>query len=165
MIECVHSQNHVLSHLLAGFFHRVTPTASLNPVASLRSFLAKAMNEPITVICLNCTARLSGGEIALASILADLDREVVLPVVVLAEDRPLVERLVQLGIETRVVPLSSAMREVRKDALSLGAASRIKGLPHLISYAATIARLARRRGASLLRTNSLKADIYGALAG
>jgi glycosyltransferase involved in cell wall biosynthesis len=64
------------------------------------------------------------------------------------------------------LPLSDDLREVRRASLGgaalfgkLGAAAAFAG------YATRVARFARKRGATLLHCNSLKADIYGALAG
>lgn len=84
------------------------------------------------------------------------------PLVILVEDGPLAERLRLLEIETPVLPLSQSLREIRKGRLGLVTQAR-GGLP-LFRYAAAILRLTRARQASLLHTNSLKADIYRPLA-
>jgi len=123
-------------------------------------------HEPITVLYLDHTAKWSGGEIALLRTLEAIDRNRVTPVVALAGDGPFAERLREATIETHILPLAESMREVRKGSLGgtalftkLGAAAGFAG------YASTIARFARKRGVALLHCNSLKADIYGALAG
>lgn len=121
---------------------------------------------PLTVLYLDHTAKWSGGEIALLRLLEALDRRRVTPVVALGEDGPLAERLREAGIETHILPLSGKAREVRKDSLGAGALFRHAGtLRHYLAYARQIARFARQRGAVLLHCNSLKSDLYGALAG
>lgn len=121
---------------------------------------------PRTVLYLDHTAKLSGGEIALARLLEALDRTRVTPVVLLAEEGPLVARLREIGVETHVLPLAKSIREIRKDTLNAGAALRYAGRALVLAaYSFRVARWARRRGADILHTNSLKSDLYGALAG
>ena len=121
---------------------------------------------PRTVVYLDHTAKWSGGEIALLRTLEALDRVRVTPVVVLAEEGPFAERLREAQIETHVLPLSGNAREVRKDTLGGIAVLRHAGSGvAFLRYAITIARFVRQRGAFALHCNSLKADLYGALAG
>jgi glycosyltransferase involved in cell wall biosynthesis len=121
---------------------------------------------PRTVVYLDHTARWSGGEIALFRTLLAIDRERVTPVVVLAEEGPFADRLRESDIETHVLPLAGRVREVRKDTLGATALLRLAGAAFaFVRYAVAIARFARRRRAFVLHCNSLKADIYGALAG
>mgnify|MGYP001213380864 CR=1 FL=1 len=124
-------------------------------------------SAPRTILYLDHTAKWSGGEIALLRLLAELDRSRYTPVVVLAEDGPLVGRLEARGIEAVVLPLSEGVREVRKDSLgAAGLAKKAVGAAGaLLGYARRVARLARERNAAALHCNSLKADLYGALAG
>lgn len=127
---------------------------------------AAAPARPWTVLYLDHTAKISGGEIALARLIGELDPARVRPIVLLAEDGPLVARLHAAGIETHVLPLAAGVREVRKD--TLGPAGLLKNVAragHLARYAVRVARFARRCGADVLHCNSLKADVYGALAG
>ncbi len=127
---------------------------------------AAAPSPPWTILYLDHTAKLSGGEIALARLLGELDPVRVRPVVLLAEDGPLVARLREDGIETHVLPLPSGVREVRKDTLGLtGLLKNVAKAGHLAHYAVQVARFAQRCGANVLHCNSLKADVYGALAG
>ncbi len=121
---------------------------------------------PRTVVYLDHTAKWSGGEIALLRTLEALDRTRVTPIVVLAEEGPFAERLREAQIETHILPLSGQAREVRKDSLGGGALMRHAGAGvAFIRYAFTIARFAKQQRAFVLHCNSLKADIYGALAG
>jgi len=120
---------------------------------------------PIRVLYLDHTAQLSGGELALARLLGALDRRRVEPVVVLAQDGPLCELLERHSIETEVIPLGERLRTVRKDSLGIAGLARQAGsLFALFGYARKISRFARQRGAQLIYTNSLKSDLYGALA-
>jgi glycosyltransferase involved in cell wall biosynthesis len=122
--------------------------------------------RPIRVLYLDHTAQLSGGELALARLLGALDPTRVQPVVVLAEEGPLCERLAQESVETHVIPLGAAIREVRKDSLGLGGLlSQSKSLGSMLGYSRRISRFAREREIDLIYTNSLKADLYGSMAG
>lgn len=108
------------------------------------------------------TARLSGGELALARLLAALMEDVT-PLVVLAEDGPLVERFRSLGARVVVLPLPSATGQVRKEALRdpRVALSRIRSV---LSYSLRLRRLIVDEHVEIVHTNSLKAGIYGCLA-
>ena len=124
------------------------------------------VSEPRTVIFLDHTAKWSGGEIALLRTLEALDRTRVTPLVILAEEGPFAERLRELNIETHILPLSGQVREVRKDTLGGGGLLRHAGAGMaFVRYAFTIARFAKKRKAFAFHCNSLKADLYGCLAG
>lgn len=124
-----------------------------------------SVGAPIRVLYLDHTAQLSGGEIALARLLASVDRSAVEPVVALAEDGPLAERLKANDVETHILPLSAAVRNVRKDTLTFGALRKLQAPFLLLAYALRLAAFARRRGIQVIHTNSLKADLYGGLVG
>ena len=120
-------------------------------------------DRPIRVVYLDHCARLSGGEIALARMLPALRPEVE-PLVILGEDGPLVARLEALGIGVEILPLAAAVRDVRKDTVgsrgaSLTSAARIA--PYIHALTGTL-RLLRP---DLVHTNSLKAALYGGVAG
>ena len=85
--------------------------------------------------------------------------------VLLAETGPLVERLRQSGIDVQVMPLDPRVRDARKDTMSVGALSRIGSALKILRYAAQVARFAKDHGVDIIHTNSLKADIYGGVAG
>jgi glycosyltransferase involved in cell wall biosynthesis len=127
--------------------------------------MAAAQTAPV-VVYLDHTAKWSGGEIALLRTLEALDRSHVTPVVLLAEDGPFAERVRALGIETEILAISEKAREVRKDSLGASALLRHAGSAlAFLSYAGKVGAFAKRCGASVLHCNSLKADIYGAIAG
>lgn len=125
-----------------------------------------AQGEAPVVLYLDHTAKWSGGEIALLRTLEAIDRSCVTPVVVLAEEGPFAEQVKKIGIETHILPLSEDLREVRRGELGAsGLLSKIGAATAYAGYANKIAQFARKRGATLIHCNSLKADIYGALAG
>lgn len=117
----------------------------------------------IRVVYLDHVARLSGGELALLRTLPPLlDR--VDAIVVLAEDGPLADRLRAIGVEVIVLPLAEDVRDVRRaGAPAAGLSPRT--LWRLLRYVWVTARLLRRLDPDLVHTNSLKAAIYGGLAG
>ena len=118
-----------------------------------------------TILYLDHTAKMGGGEIALLNLIAALDREHYRPVVVLAAEGPLVAKLQAAGAEARVEPLAAAILETRKDRLGLRSLLRLGQAWACLGYSLRLARLARKLGADLIHTNSLKADLYGGLAG
>ncbi len=118
-----------------------------------------------TVLYVDHTAKLGGGEIALLNLVSALDTSKYRPLVVLAEDGPLAGRLKKAGIETTILPLDAALRETRKDTLGPRSLLRGKQAVTLLSYSLRLARWARANAVDLIHTNSLKSDIYGGLAG
>lgn len=118
-----------------------------------------------TILYLDHTAKMSGGEIALLNLVSALDKRHYHPVVVLAADGPLAGRLRAADIETYVEPLAPAVLETRKDSIGPKSLLRVGQAWACIGYAFRLARLARRLGADLIHTNSLKSDLYGGLAG
>jgi glycosyltransferase involved in cell wall biosynthesis len=117
----------------------------------------------LRVVYLDHVARLSGAELALLRTLPPLlDR--VEATVVLAEDGPLAGRLRGIGTEVVVLPLADDVRDVRR-AGAPGAALSPSTLWRLLRYVWATSRLLRRLDADLVHTNSLKAAIYGGLAG
>ncbi len=118
-----------------------------------------------TVLYLDHTARMGGGEIALLELVCALDPARYRPIVVLASDGPLVERLRTAGIDTRVVPFDAAVLNTRKDSLGGGSLLKLRYVWVCLCYVLTLVRLARALKADLIHTNSLKSDIYGGFAG
>jgi glycosyltransferase involved in cell wall biosynthesis len=118
----------------------------------------------LTVLFLDHTARLGGGEIALYHLLLHLDRERFRPLVILGEEGPLVEKIRDLGIETCVIPLPTNVSDTRKESLGAGSLLRIREMGAIIAYSWRLARFIKERGVWLVHTNSLKADIIGGVA-
>lgn len=119
--------------------------------------------QPLRVVYLDHCAKLSGGEIALARMLPALRPEVE-PLVILGEDGPLVARLEGLGIPVEILPLNPAVRDVRRDAVSSRGASLVSAA-RVAPYILELTRTLRRLRPDLVHTNSLKAAMYGGVAG
>ena len=115
----------------------------------------------IRVVYLDHVAQLSGAEIALLRMLPHLTA--IESHVVLAEDGPFADALVQAGISTEVLPMSERARGLRK-----GTVTPLTVPPDVLAATATyILRLAmylRRLRPDLVHTNTLKAGVYGSLA-
>ena len=124
-----------------------------------------ALALPTTVLFFDHTAKMGGGEISLFNLVTNLDRTRFEPVVVLASEGPLREKLCAVGIETHVLPLSEEVTQVRKDTLTSAGAVSKRQIGEIARYIWQLRGFARARGADILHTNSLKADIIGALAG
>ena len=69
------------------------------------------------------------------------------------------------GVETHVLTLDSKVREVRKDTLGAFAFLNPRRLVLVFVYAMRISRFVRENGVRVIHTNSLKAHIYGGMAG
>jgi glycosyltransferase involved in cell wall biosynthesis len=113
------------------------------------------------VVYLDHTSQLSGGELALMRLLEALTQ--VEAHVILAEEGPLVDRLLQAGISVEVLPMAGRTRQLRKDSvhprrLPLLAAS------DTLTYSLRLAWRLRRLRPDLVHTNTLKSGIYGAVA-
>lgn len=120
--------------------------------------------KPRTVLFFDHTARLGGGEIALLNLATSLDRQRYTPVVVLGAEGKLHSRLTEACIETHLLPLESAIGETRKESLGPASIFSFGKIYECCRYAQKLAGLIRNRHADLLHTNSLKADLIGAMA-
>jgi glycosyltransferase involved in cell wall biosynthesis len=136
--------------------------------AALRAARGARPAPPLRVAVVDHCAQLSGGEIALARLVAATrdavgDRPAVEAHVVLGEAGPLELRLAEAGAHVEVLPLDRRVGEVRRrDARpwSLGAG-------RLVALASDIGRLTLRLRAlepDVVHTNSLKAALYGGVA-
>lgn len=106
------------------------------------------------------TAKWSGGEIALYNILTNVGREVE-PLVILAEEGDLSDRLRERGIDVRIVPLDERVRQRGRNALNAGApAAALK----LLAYGRKLAPLLKQEDVAFVHTNSLKSALYGTVA-
>ena len=123
------------------------------------------MDSPHRVLYLNHAAKPSGAEFALWRMLGASDRRRVQPVVAFGEEGPAVDFMREINVETHILPLTGKVRDVRKDTLGFGAFMHLGRLAHFGAYAARIAVFARRHKVQLVHTNTIKAHLYGALAG
>ena len=117
----------------------------------------------LRVCYLDHTAKLSGGEIALARLLETIDRSAIDPWVILAEDGSLADRLRGFGIRVDIVPLSGTVLDVRKDSVESGIFSKVGLILQVVAYGFKVAALIRTQPVDIIHTNSLKSDIYGML--
>jgi glycosyltransferase involved in cell wall biosynthesis len=115
------------------------------------------------VIYLDHTAKLSGGEIALLRLLPHLAAHVDAHVI-LAEDGPLKSRLEAGGVSVEVLPMADTSRELRKDSVRPGLAA-VRPALDALRYTVRVARRLRALQPDLVHTNSLKAGVYGTVAG
>ena len=120
---------------------------------------------PCRVLYLNHAARPSGAEFALWRMLAARDPERVRPLVLFGEEGPAADLMREINVETHVLPLTGKVREVRKDTLRAGAFLHLGRLAAMVAYAVRVARFARQHRVEVIHTNTIKAHVYGALAG
>ncbi len=116
------------------------------------------------VLFFDHTAKLGGGEIALLNLVRAIDRDRFVPVVVLGSDGLLRDRLLQAGIETHLLPLASSVTETRKDTIGIHSLLRIADIVRMLFYCVKLTAFIRRKRASVVHTNSLKADLIGGVA-
>ena len=119
--------------------------------------------QPLRVMLFDHTAQLGGGEIALLEMVAQFDRTKVTPIVVVASEGLLPERMRPIA-ETHVLPLDAEVVQARKDDLGSGASAVAKQVSKSLSYILKLARFMRENRIDLVHTNSLKADILGGVA-
>ena len=117
----------------------------------------------LRVVYLDHVARLSGGELALLRTLPALLDDVE-PIVVLAEDGPLREKLEEKGIAVRILPLSPKVKDARRETVVMGGVSPTQAL-ELSKYVMKLRALLRELKPDLVHTNSLKSALYGGAAG
>lgn len=123
----------------------------------------RAIGErPLRVAYVGHTAALSGGELALARSLPSLGG--VDPIVVLAEDGPLVERLRREGVTVEVLQMASAARGVRRDRVRPGRLP-VATVAGSVGYTWRLWRRLRVLRPDIVHTNTLKAALYGGVAG
>ena len=124
------------------------------------------MKSPVVqpkIVFVGHVARLSGGELALLRTLPPLLPEIT-ATVVLAETGPLVGALEELGVRVIVLPLAGSVRDARRTQVTSGRVP-WRDAWDLTTYVLRLARLLRVLQADVVHTNTLKAAVYGGLAG
>lgn len=119
--------------------------------------------KPVRVVFVDHVARLSGAEIALVRLIRALGKSVQAHVI-LGEDGPLVAELERVGATVQVLEMHPAARDVRKDTVRPGL-GRVLPVLRTLAYVVRLTRLLRQLRPDLVHTNSLKACVYGGLAG
>lgn len=123
-------------------------------------------SQPLRVMLFDHTAQLGGGEIALYDLVRFFNRTLVTPIVVLAAEGPLADKLRQLGnVQVIVLPISSSVLKSKKDSLGVGTLMQLGNVLRSCAYILKLAGLIRRYKVHLVHTNSLKSDILGGIAG
>lgn len=115
----------------------------------------------LRVVYLDHYAGLSGGELALARLLPALKG--VEAHVVLAQEGPLVSRLLRAGISVEVLPLAEGTRGLRRDHIRPGGLP-LRTVADSAAYVVRLARRLRRLRPDIVHTNSLKSALYGGIA-
>ncbi|WP_025688879.1 glycosyltransferase family 4 protein [Paenibacillus zanthoxyli] len=114
----------------------------------------------LRVAYIDHTARWSGGEVALFNILTHIGDQVD-PLVILAEEGALADRLREKGIDVRIIPLDESIRSRGRNTVNLGApAAAMK----LLAYGRKLAPLLKKERVACVHTNSLKSALYGTVA-
>lgn len=121
--------------------------------------------EPYRVLYLNHTGKPGGAEFALCRMLGAIDRDRVKPIVVFGDDGEAVDLMKEIDVEAHVIPLTGEIRDMRKDTLGPKAFLNVKRVALMAAYAGRIAAFARQNAIQLIHTNTIKAHIYGAVAG
>ncbi len=120
--------------------------------------------QPITVLFFDHTALMGGGEVSLFNLVTHIDRSKIEPVVVLASEGELRDKLRAAGVEVHVLPLGESVTQVRKDSLSSARAISFAQVKQILVYIWRLRGFMRARGAQIVHANSLKADLIAALA-
>jgi glycosyltransferase involved in cell wall biosynthesis len=107
-------------------------------------------------------AQLSGAELGLLRLLPAMPE--VDAHVILAEDGPLVPSLRKAGVSTQILPLASRSRNLRRKDAALSRQNLLAILSTLL-YALRLSGRLRELKPDLVHTYSLKAALYGGLAG
>ena len=122
------------------------------------------MSQPARILFFDHTAKPGGGELAMLDLLKFIDRDRFTPIVLLGEDGPMVKRVHEIGVECHVLPMPASVKDSRKDKLGRLSLSKLGKLLTTIRYSLRLRRWIQARQPDVIITNSLKADIIGALA-
>jgi glycosyltransferase involved in cell wall biosynthesis len=125
--------------------------------------LSASRDRRLRVVFVDHVARLSGGEIALLRLLPELSKHVDITVL-LGEEGPLLDRLRDKGISVEVIPLAPRIRDLRRETVRLASID-FRALATLPPYVLRLRRRIRELEPDLVHTNSLKAALYGGIAG
>jgi glycosyltransferase involved in cell wall biosynthesis len=114
------------------------------------------------VVYLDHTAQISGAEVSLARLLpaiGDVETHVIL-----ATDGPLAPLLTRSGCSTQVLPLGETSRGLSREAVSIRHPP-VRSAIATTGYVVRLTRHLRRLEPDIVHTNSLKAALYGGVAG
>jgi len=114
----------------------------------------------LKVAYIDHTAKWSGGEVALFNILTNIGEQIH-PLVILAEEGVLADRLREKGIDVRIIPLDESVRSRGRNAVNIGAPG---AALKLLAYGRKLAPILKQEKVDCVHTNSLKSALYGAIA-
>ncbi|MBW3547432.1 MAG: glycosyltransferase [Actinobacteria bacterium] len=118
--------------------------------------------RPLRVAYVDHCARLSGAQLALLRLVGALDQ--VESHVVLAEEGPLTTDLAAAGAKVTVLPMKEGTRGLKKGDVG-GGWGTAGAVLATVRYGIGLARHLQSVDADLVHTNSLKAAVYGGMAG
>lgn len=140
-------------------------TAAARPLAMALDTLSRPERRPVPerlrIVYVDHVAQLSGGELALARLLAALPE--VDAHVILAEDGPLRAMLAEGGATVEVLPLDARAGELRRGDVGTGGAT-VRATALTAAYTLRLARRIHRLKPDAVHTNSLKSGFYGGAA-
>jgi glycosyltransferase involved in cell wall biosynthesis len=119
------------------------------------------VTRPVRVVVLDHTAQLGGAELALLRTCAALDPARVEVTVVLFADGPLADRLRQVGVAVRVLPLDARIAATDRAAAGRSLVGAARSVAGSVPFVVRLARLLRSLGPDVVHTTSLKADLIG----
>jgi len=115
----------------------------------------------LRVVYLDHCAQLSGGELALLTLLTEMRN--VDTHVILGEEGPLVAQFLRRDISVEVLPLAAVAGKVKRDRVRPGSVSS-RSIGASVAYILRLARRLHRLRPDIVHTNSLKAALYGGVA-
>jgi len=122
---------------------------------------ARVPRVRLRVVYLDHCAQLSGAELGLVALLPALvgvDAHVIL-----AEEGPLVSRLVRQGTSVEVMAMADIARLMSRDRMRPGSLP-VRSMASTVGYVLKLANRLRRLQPDLVHANSLKAAVYGGVA-
>ncbi len=121
-------------------------------------------SRPISVLFVDHTAQLGGGEIALRNLVDALDADRVKAIVLLCATGPLVEQLRKSNHAVHVLPLSPRISQTRKESVGWKSLFKIGEIVTSILFLLKLARLIRKLEVDVVHTNSLKSHVLAGIA-
>ena len=125
---------------------------------------APKFDPHVRVVYVGHTARASGGELALARLLPALDHLGVDAHVILGEAGPIVDQLRARNITVEVLPFAAEARELHRDRVTLSRLP-LRSAALTARYTWQLAQRIKELRPEIVHTNTLKAAIYGGVAG
>jgi glycosyltransferase involved in cell wall biosynthesis len=120
--------------------------------------------KQIQVLYLDHTSKWSGGEIALFRTLNAINTKTISPFVLLPADGEFFVRLKNASVPADILTLDPKFLEIRKDDINEGSLMKIDVIASYLRYSVRVAQVARMKKIDIFHCNSLKSDIYGAIA-